>query len=162
MHGDEKRPMCRGVGFTMRKRSITRPAGGRRQFRSGTTAADALRGQPWNELRNLCALMANDLRQAILVQLTGGPLDVSTLAMKLGVSVTWVSHNLKRLLDEDVVHVEAEGQRRIYGLSPTVRADCHKGSIVLELTTSAGASLVIRLPKHWRPRASKRKRQRST
>ena len=106
-----------------------------------------LKRQPRVELSGLCALMANDLRRAVIVRLAAGPRDVSTLAAELGTTMPWLSHNLKRLLDQGIIAVRKTSNRRVYSLSAQVRATKRGGRTTLEFETRHGAGLRMTLPR---------------
>jgi DNA-binding transcriptional ArsR family regulator len=112
----------------------------------GSNSTKNRRGESTTKVRGLCALMANDVCRAVLVQLAQGPSDVTSMASGLGVSMSWLSHNLKRLLNDGVIEVQKRSQRRIYRLGPSVRAWRRNNRLTLELTTEDGGALTITNP----------------
>ena len=64
------------------------------------------------------AALADPSRRAIVDKLREGPLPVGAIASDLPISRPAVSQHLRVLSDAGLLHVQAAGNRRIYGLSP--------------------------------------------
>src|SRR5688500_19647752 len=69
-------------------------------------------------MTNTFAALAEPMRQAIVEQLSEGPLSVGELASRLPVSRPAVSQHLKVLKDAALVRDEARGTRRVYRIDP--------------------------------------------
>ena len=64
------------------------------------------------------AALADPSRRAIVDRLRGGALPVGAIADGLPISRPAVSQHLRVLTDSGLLVVEAQGNRRLYGLSP--------------------------------------------
>ncbi|MCH8329171.1 MAG: winged helix-turn-helix transcriptional regulator [Nanoarchaeota archaeon] len=60
---------------------------------------------------------ANKSKLDIIMALRFGPLNVSTIAKRIGEEQSAVSHNLKKLTDCHVLDVKKAGKERIYSLN---------------------------------------------
>jgi DNA-binding transcriptional ArsR family regulator len=89
------------------------------------------------------AVLASDVRRAILVQLAKGPKDRRTLAEALGVSVAAVSHHLGRLLDHDLVRVEKAGRRHLYRLGRHATVIVGWRQAILNVSTPDGSQATV-------------------
>ena len=58
--------------------------------------------------------LANPTRLAALEQLMNKPMSVNELATKLGQEQSMISHNLKPLLECNLIAVEKQGKKHIY------------------------------------------------
>jgi DNA-binding transcriptional ArsR family regulator len=61
--------------------------------------------------------LANPTRLAAVEQLTGKPMSVNELAAALGQEQSMISHNLKPLLDCNLIFVETQGKRHVYSVN---------------------------------------------
>lgn len=64
------------------------------------------------------AALADPSRRAIVDKLRSGALPVGAIAQDLPISRPAVSQHLRVLSDAGLLNVQADGNRRIYGLSP--------------------------------------------
>ena len=64
------------------------------------------------------AALADPTRRAIIDRLRGGPRPVAEIAHDLPVSRPAVSQHLRVMTDAGLLSVEAQGNRRLYRLSP--------------------------------------------
>lgn len=101
-------------------------------------------------LSKVLSILGNDSRLEILRLLSGEPMDVSTMTMRLGINMPMLSHSLGMLRHNGIVLSEAVGTRRIYHLaapvtvepcSSTLRTSC------LRIRCRDGAELVLKLPR---------------
>jgi DNA-binding transcriptional ArsR family regulator len=97
------------------------------------------------EVRSLCAVMAHDLRRALLLELAEGPADVGTLAQRTGESLPWVSGSLKRLLQHDLVQCRPSARRRLYSLGKHVSIKRTKRWTILNVQGSLGGGITLQL-----------------
>ena len=70
------------------------------------------------DYQSAIAALADPSRQAIVERLRGGPLPVGRIAEGLPISRPAVSQHLRVLSDAGLLSVRAEGNRRLYALSP--------------------------------------------
>lgn len=61
--------------------------------------------------------LANPTRLAAIEQLTQKPMSVGELATALGQEQSMISHNLKPLLDCNLLFVKTQGKKHIYSLN---------------------------------------------
>jgi DNA-binding transcriptional ArsR family regulator len=61
--------------------------------------------------------LANPTRLAAIEQLTQKPMSVNELATALGQEQSMISHNLKPLLDSNLIFVKNQGKKHIYSLN---------------------------------------------
>jgi len=94
-------------------------------------------------IRELCALMANRLRQRVLVVLAREPMEVTQLAERLHTGMSGLSQNLKRLLKSGVVGVNQVGRTRTYCLGPGTTVRNHGSKVFLDLTARDGSRLSL-------------------
>ena len=73
------------------------------------------------ELTNICyrffTNLANPTRLAALEQLMQKPMSVNELAVALGQEQSMISHNLKPLLQCNIILVKKEGKKHIYSVN---------------------------------------------
>ena len=60
---------------------------------------------------------ANKTKLDIIFLLSGGPLNVTEIAEKIGEEQSKISHNLKKLSACNILMVEQKGKQRIYSLN---------------------------------------------
>lgn len=111
--------------------------------------------QPYQQVRALCALMAHEDRQAILIELASGPIDVGTLSERLGRSISWVSGALKRLSEHDLVRCTKAARRRLYELGANAQVSRQGVKTMIQLSARSGqGGLTILKPPHKAGRRS--------
>jgi len=107
------------------------------------------RGGPnegWMTVADLSRVFATEGRVSILRLLAECPLDVTTLADRLGHSISFVSKHLSALRDLDLVWHVREGKRHIFELSDRVSVSVADGEESWTLTAAGRCSATIRLP----------------
>ena len=122
--------------------------GGRREVRFRGQERRRRGVKPCATIDQLMALLGGEIRFEILKTLALGPLDVSTLADRLDLSMPIVSHNLSLLREHALVVATRDKKRRIYALSPHVRIVRDGRAARLLITSSDGDQIEIhtRLP----------------
>jgi DNA-binding transcriptional ArsR family regulator len=61
--------------------------------------------------------LANPTRLAAIEQLLDNPMSVNELAMSLGQEQSMISHNLKPLLECNLLTIEKQGKKHIYAVN---------------------------------------------
>jgi DNA-binding transcriptional ArsR family regulator len=132
-----------GGGLRRPRSARTKPHGHTRAAPSADSMAP---------IRELCALMANRLRQRVLIVLAAEPMEVSQLAHHLQTGISGLSQNLKRLLKAGVVRVDQLGRTRLYRLGPGTTVKRRGTKVHLELTARDGSRLSIAINADRAPR----------
>ena len=69
-----------------------------------------------NELAEIFSALSDPSRLRIIAELTGGELNVSALAERVGLSESATSHHLRSLRQLRIVHARKEGRQVFYSL----------------------------------------------
>ncbi|QKK07550.1 MAG: winged helix-turn-helix transcriptional regulator [Planctomycetota bacterium] len=86
-------------------------------------------------------------RLEILVSIASNPASVGTLAKRLGLECSLLSHHLRPLRDAGFVTATQEGHRRVYRLGPSVCAHTiTEATVELTLCGHRGSVLRLQLP----------------
>lgn len=94
-------------------------------------------------IANLLALLAPESRRAIVVELSKGPKDVASLAVKLGLAPSTVDEHLLQLQEHGLVASETnEGQQR-YRLDVCVNVVQGRHTVHLTVTTDEGDLMTL-------------------
>ena len=97
-------------------------------------------------VRKLLKVLSSDISLDVLVQLTRGAGDVTSVADAVEFDIVATSHCLKTLHSYSIVEVKREKQRHIYSLGPGVKVSLNGENFYVSARTSDGAKIVLRVP----------------
>jgi len=107
--------------------------------------ADSATEVPGRCISLYLGLLSGQVRLEILRSLAEGPCTVTRLAEQLGVSVPLVSHNLRKLLEAGLVHVQPRARMRIYRLDGALAAGIEE-ALAVSLDLRDGWTLRLQGP----------------
>lgn len=93
--------------------------------------------------RSTLAALSHVLTAELLCVISGSELDVTTLAARLELDTSFVSHHLRRLQDLELVEFRVHSRRHIYRLTNNVRV--HRGTNGTTIQVMAHGDVEIRL-----------------
>ncbi len=105
-----------------------------------------------DDVRSVLRLLGNDLRCRMIVELDEQPMDVSTIARRLGCSPSTARRNLGRLADGGILQVRQAARSRNYRLSEITSVRNQRGAVVLQVDLPCGQNVAMKL--NW-PRPGK-------
>ena len=96
------------------------------------------------------AVVANEKRRAILLEIARGPKDKRALAEVLGYTTSSVAHHLKRLCEHDLVRTDRKGRTVTYrfGRQATAIVGREKATLNVSASDGSGVTLTIRVSRH--------------
>ncbi len=96
------------------------------------------------------AALASEKRRAILLELARCPKDKRALADATGLTVSSVTHHLKRLCEHDLVRADRKGPHRTYRLGRQASAIVGREKAILNVLAAdgCGVTLTIQLSDH--------------
>lgn len=102
-------------------------------------------GSNLDDVRSVLRLLGNDLRCRMIVELDEQPMDVSTIARRLGCSSSTARRNLGRLADGGIVQVAKVGRSRTYDLGEITSVSKRRGAVVLQVDLPCGNNVAMKL-----------------
>ena len=94
-------------------------------------------------LAPLLTLLASEVRREILITLARGPKDRRTLAKEMGLSVSAVSHHLRRLCERELVAVKRVGPRQVFRLGRQATVIVGRRKAILNVSTRQGSQITL-------------------
>ena len=94
---------------------------------------------------DLLDVVRSPVRLEILMRLAKSPKDVSSLSKEMNLEIQAVSHHLRPLLKTGLVEFEQVKQKHLYRLSERVTTFARGEKLHLQLATSDGNELELRL-----------------
>ena len=102
-------------------------------------------GSNLDGVRSVLRLLGSDLRCRMIVELDEQPMDVSTIARRLGCSPSTARRNLRRLEDRGMVEVEESARRRLYRRSEIILVRKRCGAVVMQVQLPCGGYVALKL-----------------
>ena len=103
---------------------------------------------PRGNIHELLAVLANDRRRQILVQIAAEPCDLRQLATITEIPIPSITRHLRRLQAADLVRVEGAGASARYRIGGRVTAIAGRETAYLRISGTDGAEAFITIPLH--------------
>ena len=100
---------------------------------------------PCATMPDLLGVVRSPVRLEILTRLAKSPKDVSSLSKEMNLEVQAVSHHLRPLLKTGLVEFKQVKQKHVYRLSERVTTFARGEKVQLQIATSDGNELELRL-----------------
>ncbi len=129
------------------------------------TSRTFVKVSPCATMPDLLDVVRSPVRLEILARLAESPKDVSSLSKEMNLEIQAVSHHLRPLLKTGLVEFEQVKQNHVYRLSERVTTFARGEKLHLQIATSDGNELELRLvlksaavspklPGHWSVRVA--------
>lgn len=97
------------------------------------------------DLPVVMSALASELRRSILIDLTHGPADVSTIAENVDAQMSLVSRNLSQLRDAGLVISRKDARHRIYEIAEGVEIGLTRRQITISVLAGDGQRVILEM-----------------
>jgi DNA-binding HxlR family transcriptional regulator len=100
----------------------------------------------YTEFADFCAILSDEISYLILVSLADGARQASEIAAQTRIAPGVLKSHLKLLIGRALIEEAGQGEALRYSLSPGVRVNKSNDAVELELVTTSGCRISVKMP----------------